>query len=285
MSVPYGQLAQVDQLGVVEIRAGDMPAGLTSYDFLKTFALLTMVVDHIGVYLFPDQVEWRIVGRLSLPVWMFLIGFARSRDINQALIAGAVIILMSNLVFGEHLLPVNILFTIIIARLLIDNIMRRALDSQSALWVETFVLAVLLAPTLMLFEYGTHAILFAMAGYLVRHRGEINLPDSTVFGFLILVSIIHALTQAYLLETDLWQSMMIVSGVVLLGVVLSAFRAREFLQLTRRLPRPISGALQLMGRHTLALYVLHLLLLKAVAAWWLWDRPWLLHWRWLLFGD
>ena len=32
-----------------------LPRELTSYDFLKAFALITMVIDHTGYYFFPEQ--------------------------------------------------------------------------------------------------------------------------------------------------------------------------------------------------------------------------------------
>ncbi len=40
---------------------------------LKIIAMLTMLIDHIGVYLYPS-VEWlRIVGRISLPIFAYMI--------------------------------------------------------------------------------------------------------------------------------------------------------------------------------------------------------------------
>ena len=39
-----------------------LPQELTSYDLLKTLAVVTMIIDHIGLYFFPDDVGWRIVG-------------------------------------------------------------------------------------------------------------------------------------------------------------------------------------------------------------------------------
>ena len=66
-----------------------LPSSITSYDILKTFAVLTMIIDHIGLYFFPDEMWWRVIGRLSFPVWLFLIGYAQSRDIPKLLILGA----------------------------------------------------------------------------------------------------------------------------------------------------------------------------------------------------
>lgn len=40
---------------------------------LKIIALLTMLIDHIGFYFFPGQVVYRIIGRLSFPLFAFFI--------------------------------------------------------------------------------------------------------------------------------------------------------------------------------------------------------------------
>lgn len=48
-----------------------MRKGFTSFD-LKCIAIVTMTLDHMGFYLFPE-VEWlRIVGRIAFPLFAFL---------------------------------------------------------------------------------------------------------------------------------------------------------------------------------------------------------------------
>ena len=41
---------------------------------LKLIAALTMLADHIGIILFPDIIILRIIGRISFPLYAFLIG-------------------------------------------------------------------------------------------------------------------------------------------------------------------------------------------------------------------
>ena len=40
---------------------------------LKIIALLTMLIDHIGVLLFPDIAALRIIGRIAFPIFAYLI--------------------------------------------------------------------------------------------------------------------------------------------------------------------------------------------------------------------
>ena len=42
-------------------------------DTLKLIAILTMLIDHTGYLLFPDQIVWRLIGRLSFPIFAYLV--------------------------------------------------------------------------------------------------------------------------------------------------------------------------------------------------------------------
>ncbi len=52
---------------------------------LKLIALVTMTIDHIGMLFFPSQLLWRIIGRVSFPLFAFLIaeGFEKTSDVRK----------------------------------------------------------------------------------------------------------------------------------------------------------------------------------------------------------
>jgi hypothetical protein len=52
---------------------------------LKLIAIGTMVVDHVGLFFFPEIIAFRIIGRLAFPLFAWLIanGAYRTRDINK----------------------------------------------------------------------------------------------------------------------------------------------------------------------------------------------------------
>lgn len=52
---------------------GKNPLGLLSGSTLKLIACLFMAIDHIGYHLYPDIDLLRIIGRLSMPIFAFLI--------------------------------------------------------------------------------------------------------------------------------------------------------------------------------------------------------------------
>ena len=55
------------------------------YDYLKVIALITMLIDHIGYYVFPEYNFLRVIWRVSFPIFLFLVWFSwsykRRRDI------------------------------------------------------------------------------------------------------------------------------------------------------------------------------------------------------------
>ena len=42
-------------------------------ELLKYFAILFMVIDHIGFKFYPEHIEFRYIGRLAYPTFAFLI--------------------------------------------------------------------------------------------------------------------------------------------------------------------------------------------------------------------
>lgn len=88
---------------------------------LKMLAVILMVVDHIGFFLFPDQIILRIIGRLSFPIFAYLItvGFHYTRNKNNyflRLFIFAAIIQTPSLFMD---IPVNIFFTLSLGLLLL----------------------------------------------------------------------------------------------------------------------------------------------------------------------
>jgi hypothetical protein len=239
---------------------------ITSYDILKTFAVVTMIIDHIGFYFFPDQISWRAVGRLSAPVWFFLIGYAQSRDVPKIFWIGAVAITVSRMVSGFYFFPLNTLVTLALCRLLIDRVMTMTLRSYQSMIAVFIVLFFLALPTQVFFEYGTLGLMFAMLGYMVRNRAAINMNVFSFYAFFAGVIISYLFLQIIVFpftENELkffTGAMMVVAGAFLI------FAPAEYPKMTGALG-PIGAVIRFMGRYSLEIYVVHLVILGLVAMW------------------
>lgn len=237
---------------------------LTSYDLLKAFAVITMLIDHAGLYFFPDQEWWRVVGRMSFPVWFFLIGFARTRDIPLVMIGGALLITLSSYITGTGIFPLNALVSIMIIRLVIDWFMTPVMEGRRSLWSVALVLLLLIIPSYVVAEYGTLGLIMAIFGFLVRWKDMLKekwaLPAFALFA-LVSYSVIQQLTFGM----NIPQTLSVFGGMTILTAILYRFKDVEYAGLSAKLPRPVIGLLQLMGRHTLEIYVIHVILFKLAA--------------------
>lgn len=222
-----------------------------------------MVVDHVGAYFFPDDLWFRAVGRSCVPLWLFLIGHARGREVPGALLLGALALTAANAAFALPLLALNALFTIAATRLVLDRVVRAFLKNTNRERMTIVLLSlVLLVPfTDPVAEYGTLGVLFAMMGALVRD-GVRGAPLAAVAGtalvaFLAYEQVVFGFTPA--------QAALMAAGTATAVAALYRFAPQTLPAADARLPRAASWALRLAGRRTLEIYVAHLLLFKTLA--------------------
>jgi len=226
-----------------------------------------MIIDHLGVFFFPDQEGWRVVGRMSMPIWMFLVGYAQTRKIPDMLYWGAGILFISDFVFGQNLFALSILVTIIIIRYTLDYIMAFALSGFQNLFMATFSLIILAFPTMFLFEYGTQAVLFAMFGYLLRHQKKIEWSNEKIMIFMFVSFMAYMAFQKIVISFNTVEFYTMGAGVLLVCLSLMLFQPKLYPELTKKWPTFISEFFKVMGRQTLEIYVIHLILFKMAGFW------------------
>jgi len=146
---------------------------------LKLLAMATMTVDHIGVQLFPGVLWLRMIGRLAMPVyaWMIAEGCAHTRSRTRYLLQLGGMALLCQLVyfFAMHSLFQCILVTFTLSVLVI-----MAIDSGSP-WKAALALCFALFLTVFLpqllpgfaVDYSIWGVLLPVAVYLAdthRHK-------------------------------------------------------------------------------------------------------------------
>lgn len=243
-----------------------LPKDITSYDLFKMVAVILMIVDHVGYYFYPETEEWwRTFGRMCVPIWFFLVGYAQSRDLGPMMWIGGTILVVGNIISGMYILPLNILFTILFCRILIDDVMRVAMKNLNSLAAVTFALTVLIIPTAFLFEYGTQAIMLTMFGWMVRHQKESRaMHKDSIEMFLVANILIFIGIQTLFFGLDNQQAFVLAIGTFLSFGFVWLFKPKSYPELTKKLPGFLVWIVQLMGRRTLEIYVLHLLLFKGL---------------------
>ncbi|WP_224724606.1 TraX family protein [Paenibacillus vietnamensis] len=130
---------------------------------IQFLAMLTMLIDHIGLIWFPDNPAWRIIGRLAMPFYAYavVLGYFRTGNIGRYLKRMGFIALLSQLPYqiAFHQLEVNTvgsLFVCLLLLVLMDK------------WKEKRAVQVLLAAgaallvELVPFSYGAYIVLLVL---------------------------------------------------------------------------------------------------------------------------
>ena len=243
-------------------RQGQFPDGLTSYDAWKCLAVLLMVVDHLGYLLFPDQEWMRAMGRLCVPIWFFLIGYAKTRDVPMLWVMAAILVDLPDPVIGLPILPLNILFSLLLVRLLLDPLVRIMRARPHYFWLLVVLLMVLAPASNFLFEYGTFGFLLAIFGLSVRRprlfRGMLRRTNARMlywpvvgFGFWLWQGMHFGFGLYHLLGTAI--------GFAAILYGLHCFKPLTYAYDTRQWQVRL---MMLCGRYSLEIYVLHLVVFK-----------------------
>lgn len=146
-------------------------------DRIKFIALIIMTIDHLGYFIFPDVSELRAIGRVTMPVWFFLVGYytanAEAGDWRRYAKKWRIYFIYTALMVGLDffasmpIFPLAALSSMFVcqAMLLMPYVRQKLTEKPFEIQV---LLLFLLIPTMLLFEYGAQGLLFAVLGYLIR---------------------------------------------------------------------------------------------------------------------
>ncbi|MGH1457021.1 MAG: TraX family protein [Alphaproteobacteria bacterium] len=244
-----------------------LPRDLTSYDLLKMLAVILMITDHVGHHFYPDEMWFRVFGRFCVPMWFFLIGYARGADISKMLVGGALIVGVSAVVAGQFILPLNILFTIMVVRVFRDKFARAAFHSAESLRGLYLILFFLTFPTAIFFEYGAMGMMLALVGYAVRNRDDIKtrIENKYITLYVFATFLAFYLWQGIVMpHVSGVQAIVFAGGIASVAVLLSRFRAAEYVDAEKIMARSFVRIIQFFGRRTLEIYVVHVVLFRLV---------------------
>ncbi|HHU71279.1 MAG TPA: hypothetical protein GXZ21_04485 [Clostridiales bacterium] len=184
---------------------------------LKMIAIITMLIDHIGVVMIPSNTTayliFRSIGRLAFPIFAFLIveGFYHTRDVKKYLARLGIFALVSELPFdlafygNFYMGHQNIFFTLFLGLLLI--VLMKEVESKfskkevllnlinSILIISFCVIAFFLEV-----DYNFLGVLLIVAFYLFRgHKILLVLSMLIIFGAILGgISVLATLSMAFI---------------------------------------------------------------------------------------
>ena len=256
----------------------DSAVAVNNADWLKTAAIIFVVVDHIGYFFIDDAQWWTAFGRIAAPIFFFLLGYAHSLTIPLRWISlGLVLTLLDSWNNYWTWVAPNILFSLAFIRFARPYVLRRL---QHDRWVSFTVLILILLMVLPIIgdmvEYGAEGWLWALVGLCQRMYvdgksstgldGTGQKPEVPVQGVnqnwglkrvlaCSIAAIVYVWQEQIEFEFSEFQLAVVVLGVGLLSYWLCVFvRGPSCVQP----PERISVPLHYIGRHTLEIYAIQL---------------------------
>lgn len=170
-----------------------MKFGLDGFT-LKIIALIAMVIDHVGAFLFPEYLILRIIGRIAFPIFAFLAveGFFHTSDVKKYMMRLAAFAVISEIPFDlvttgkvlefEHQ---NVFFTLLLGVMLMYFYGQQL--SQAARIGCTILL--LLPGDIFRTDYGAWGVMMIFCFYIFREKMwaqilSIALINVVAFGYI-----------------------------------------------------------------------------------------------------
>lgn len=187
---------------------------------LKIIALITMIIDHIGMFIFPEIIWFRVVGRVSFPIYAFFIaqGMHYSKNKQRYMLTLFIFGVLAQLPYMflvGSVYRLNIMFTFIFAGISI-MLVNKLLEKHDFLTISILVVQFMLVIVLSsqgCIDYGLFGIVLIMIFYYARNTKSIYIIAS------IILIIAHTMSNAIVVGYDINGLLQIFSlvGIGLIG--------------------------------------------------------------------
>ncbi len=154
-------------------------------EILKWIAIVTMTIDHTGAALYPEHMALRFIGRLSFPLFGYLLvlGVESTRSLKNYLIRLLLFAFISQVPFylavgKEPLSPLNILVTLSLGVLTIHS-----LRTTNPL----LILIPLFASVVLNFDYGIYGLIAISCIYLLTIETKLGVISLVLLNFAFLL--------------------------------------------------------------------------------------------------
>jgi hypothetical protein len=153
-------------------------------ELLKWIAIITMTVDHVGAILYPEFTVLRFIGRLSFPLFAYLLilGIENTRNVRNYFVRLFIFALISQVPFFLALdygpfYSLNIFFTLSSGLLFIYFFKKSPV----------FVLVPVFASLVLPFDYGIYGIAIIGCIFILKENTKFGVASLVLLNLLFLV--------------------------------------------------------------------------------------------------
>ena len=139
-------------------------------DLLKTLAIITMLVDHVGLYLYPELTIMRITGRTAMPVFCFFAGYNFHDKPKTHIIIFGILLQIYTTVLFKQLLTTNILISIYLGQWYIYYFRNSLTHFFYSGYCHVIIMVILFYISWALIDYGTLVIAIMILGFISKHE-------------------------------------------------------------------------------------------------------------------
>ncbi|WP_425363329.1 TraX family protein [Candidatus Tisiphia endosymbiont of Hybos culiciformis] len=215
-------------------------------DFLKTIAMITMVIDHLGLYFFPEYEIMRIIGRTAMPIFCFFAGYNfHTKPKIRILVVGVLLDILTIILFKEFV-TTNILIPIFLGQCYLFYFRNSLNNFFYKGYCHVVLLGTLWFCSWFLIDYGTLSMAIMLLGYIAKHDLA-NLRLTIAIS--IILSIMHTMTTFQF-------SSIYVFIVIIFGVLEYIF------MVARNFEQKIAINLRIISHNALYIYAIHLAILQ-----------------------
>lgn len=138
---------------------------------LKMIAIVSMIIDHVGHIFFPEVMLFRIVGRLSFPIFAYVLteGFVYTTDVKKYMLRLGIFALLSEIPYDLAIMGSVLEFTH-------QNVFFTLFFGVLMLWLMT-------KTNNMILQYGTVMVMLFLCRFL--HTDYSNIAILLIFIFYI----------------------------------------------------------------------------------------------------
>lgn len=86
---------------------------------MQIIAMITMLIDHIGVIFFPDEATWRIIGRIAFPFYAYaiIVGYYHTANVKRYVLRLLTLAFIAQIPFmlAFNTWKLNVIFTLFVS--------------------------------------------------------------------------------------------------------------------------------------------------------------------------